>query len=354
MKLLQTFAISSLHLNLLFIIPEILIAVIILSVILVKIYIENKEYKGGSYYQITRLPYLSVRHDIGRYGEYLTYKCLKDFESQGAKFLFNVYIPKENGETAEIDVLMICSKGLFVFESKNYSGWIFGSENQKSWYQTLPTGRGRSHKEAFYNPIMQNRSHIKYLRAYLDDQISMQSIITFSDRCTLKSVQTKSDDVSVINRYNVYATVSEICNRMPNQLLSDTQINDLYEKLYPCTQVDDTVKAQHIENINSSLQLNARTVVSQPAAPILPQKVENADNASIENGNSTHNDVVIEAPITEENETQIVSNSSKPLKCPKCGASLVLRTATRGANAGNQFYGCSNYPKCRYIQNIEK
>lgn len=354
MKLLQIFAISSSHFNLLFLIPEILVVTIILSIILVKI---NKEYKGSSYYKITKLPYLSVRLNIGRYGEYLTYKYLKDFESNGAKFLFNVYIPKENGETAEIDVLMLCSKGLFVFESKNYSGWIFGSENQKNWYQTLPTGRGRSHKESFYNPIMQNRSHIKYLRAYLDNQIPMYSIITFSDRCTLKSVQIKSDDVSVINRYNVYAVVSEICNRIPNQLFSDAQINNLYEKLYPCTQVDDIAKAQHIENINNNLQSKAKTAVSHPVqtvAPILPQKAENTDNAPIENEITQHSDIDIEPQTTAEGETQIDINSPQSLKCPKCGANLVLRTATRGANAGKQFYGCSNYPKCRYIQNVGK
>ena len=34
------------------------------------------------------------------------------------------------------------------------------------------------------------------------------------------------------------------------------------------------------------------------------------------------------------------------------GGTLVLRTAKKGANAGNSFYGCSNYPKCRYVQNI--
>ncbi len=32
--------------------------------------------------------------------------------------------------------------------------------------------------------------------------------------------------------------------------------------------------------------------------------------------------------------------------CPKCGAVMVRRTAKRGANAGNQFWGCSTYPKC--------
>ena len=39
--------------------------------------------------------------------------------------------------------------------------------------------------------------------------------------------------------------------------------------------------------------------------------------------------------------------------CPRCGGKLVLRTAKKGTNAGKQFYGCSNYPSCRYIRNIE-
>ena len=36
--------------------------------------------------------------------------------------------------------------------------------------------------------------------------------------------------------------------------------------------------------------------------------------------------------------------------CPRCGSELVLRTAKRGAHAGEQFYGCSSFPKCRYMQ----
>lgn len=40
------------------------------------------------------------------------------------------------------------------------------------------------------------------------------------------------------------------------------------------------------------------------------------------------------------------------LICPKCGGELVLRTAKKGANAGTQFYGCSNYPNCKYTKNL--
>ena len=37
--------------------------------------------------------------------------------------------------------------------------------------------------------------------------------------------------------------------------------------------------------------------------------------------------------------------------CPKCGAAMARRTARRGANAGNQFWGCSTYPKCHAVVN---
>ncbi|HIW74853.1 MAG TPA: topoisomerase DNA-binding C4 zinc finger domain-containing protein [Firmicutes bacterium] len=39
--------------------------------------------------------------------------------------------------------------------------------------------------------------------------------------------------------------------------------------------------------------------------------------------------------------------------CPRCGSKLVIRTAAKGNRMGKQFWGCSNYPQCRYIQNID-
>lgn len=33
--------------------------------------------------------------------------------------------------------------------------------------------------------------------------------------------------------------------------------------------------------------------------------------------------------------------------CPRCSSTMLARKATRGRNAGNMFYGCSNYPKCK-------
>jgi restriction system protein len=38
--------------------------------------------------------------------------------------------------------------------------------------------------------------------------------------------------------------------------------------------------------------------------------------------------------------------------CPKCGSVMVLREARRGANVGQKFWGCPNFPKCRGTRNL--
>jgi len=146
-------------------------------------------------------------------------------------------------------VLLICSKGIFVFESKNYSGWIFGNELQKNWTQILPKSKGYSNKEYFYNPIMQNASHIKHLKNLIGENVPMHSIIVFSDRCTLKDITIKSAGISVINRYHLKPIVMHIYNQIQTDFLTETEIYDIYNELYPYTQVSYEEKAQHIERI---------------------------------------------------------------------------------------------------------
>jgi ssDNA-binding Zn-finger/Zn-ribbon topoisomerase 1 len=56
-------------------------------------------------------------------------------------------------------------------------------------------------------------------------------------------------------------------------------------------------------------------------------------------------------------EPQMEEKQQKPeaenLVCPRCGAPMVKRIAKKGANVGNEFYGCSNFPKCRCIIDIQ-
>ena len=98
-------------------------------------------YRRSSYYKITKNKFSKLNK--GEVGEYLIWKELKGFERKGGKFLFNLYIPKPNDETTEIDVVFLHPRGFFVIESKNYNGWIFGNEKNRYWTQTLPMGRGQ-------------------------------------------------------------------------------------------------------------------------------------------------------------------------------------------------------------------
>lgn len=168
-------------------------------------------------------------HEKGKHLEQLTYRSLRHLERHGSKFLLNTRIPRTNGETTEIDVLLICSKGIIVFECKNYDGWIFGDEVQHKWTQTLPKGRGRCHKEYFYNPIMQNSTHIKYLKQFVGKNVPMWSVIVFSDNCVFKNVTVRSQ-VNVIQHYEVATVVAGIFSHA-DDIYTESEINAIYNNI---------------------------------------------------------------------------------------------------------------------------
>lgn len=120
---------------------------------------KKKKYEKTLYFVQTGNPFNKVMQDIGLIGEYFTYQCIAPLNGY-KKFIFNCYLPKADGETTEVDVILLHESGIYVFESKNYSGWIFGNESQTFWTQTLPSGKGKSQKSRFFNPIMQNAGHI--------------------------------------------------------------------------------------------------------------------------------------------------------------------------------------------------
>ena len=84
--------------------------------------------------------------------------------------------------TTQIDHVVVSPFGIFVIETKNYSGWIFGAEDTKKWKQTFKT----TPAQYFYNPIKQNWGHIYALaeRLQLDTRI-FKPIVVFSDDCEL-------------------------------------------------------------------------------------------------------------------------------------------------------------------------
>ena len=250
----------------------------------------------------------------GKHGEKLTENELKLVYSFGrrGKTLRNLYIPKSNGDTSEIDVVYITQKGIFVFESKNYSGWIFGDEKGTYWTAMLPNRE----KNRFYNPIKQNRTHIKWLGAYVGPEVPLFSIIVFSERCELKKVTVESEDIMVIKRDRTYAAVRDIWDSVPD-VLSEDEVSELYKKLKILTEVNSSVKTAHVESIKKRYDPE-----STPDSPKIP----------------TFSGVHKQSPEVRT--------------CPRCGSPLVIRKTKKGPNAGQQFYGCSAFPKCRYTEKI--
>lgn len=75
----------------------------------------------------------------GIYGETLTKEILERLTFQHKTFT-NLYLPYK-GKTVEIDIVLVTLKGIYVIESKNYSGWIYGHPIQQYWTQTLSKGK---------------------------------------------------------------------------------------------------------------------------------------------------------------------------------------------------------------------
>lgn len=264
---------------------------------------------------------ISLLHDamsddrrVGRKGERLTVKKLKLVNALGrrGKIVRNVYLPKENGESTEIDILYITRKGIFVIESKNYSGWIFGDEMSLYWAATLPNGE----KNYFYNPVRQNQSHIHWLSLYLQKEIPLFSLIVFSERCELKKITLDSKEVCVIKRNRLSAAIRKIWKKTEDAL-TEEEVDWVYQALEERTKVDRATKAAHIRNIEERYSEDA-----------------------------------IRALLKKQNKKKWWKIWQRKKTCPNCGGQLVLRTAMRGANAGSQFYGCSNYPKCRFTKPV--
>lgn len=286
---------------------------LLLILIVFIVYIVKKTlYKKTEYYRQTQNPYLKLWFDKGLLGEFYIYKYLKPLSGY-KRYLFNLYLPKEDGETTELDVVLLHESGIYVFESKNYSGWIFGTESQQYWTQTLPAGKGRSQKRQFFNPIFQNKGHLKWLQAFLSDQtLPLYSYIVFSDRCTLKNITLTTGKHFVVNRYDLLSDLQKNIAKTGVQLSSD-KIDALFEKLYPLTQVEKSKKIQHIKNIKQKKQ---------------------------------------EITASQNSPTEEKKSTVKERVCPRCGGKLMIRTAAKGNRQGKKFLGCSNYPKCRYIENL--
>ena len=208
------------------------------------------QYYQSAYFKGTRKRYLPVIQDTGKRGEYLLYKELKDFEKTGARFLFNTYLPQSSGQTTEIDVMMIHSTGVFVFENKNYAGWIFGSPDDTTWLQRFQKSNGATiQEERFFNPIKQNDVHVRALQRAVPGDLPIYSVIVFGNRCELKNLsESITEHYTLCRTYSVQSNVSRI-GVIEGRTMKQEQVEQIYNVLFPYSQVSDRVKRAHVADI---------------------------------------------------------------------------------------------------------
>lgn len=122
----------------------------------------------------------------GKLGEYIVQYHAKKILNEDYILLNDLTFLDQDNQTTQIDHILLSPYGIFVIETKNYKGWIFGSSHQKMWTQKIYKS---SHK--FQNPLHQNYKHIKVLDGLLkdliDSNLSIHGLIVFVPNCEFKT-----------------------------------------------------------------------------------------------------------------------------------------------------------------------
>ncbi len=180
--------------------------------------------------------------NAGQFGEYMIEYALNSLKGEYV-ILKNIYVPIRNQRT-EIDLLMIHEKGIFVFESKNYNGSIYGKANELNWIEKTKKGN----KYTFYNPIKQNNTHIIAIAKYLSlPKKAFSSYIVFSKRSKLKKIPKNTEQVVILKRNKMLKKLRKELKQR-EVIYTKQQIKQFKAKIKPLTNVSKKVKKEHIEN----------------------------------------------------------------------------------------------------------
>ncbi|ULQ61015.1 NERD domain-containing protein [Brucepastera parasyntrophica] len=222
----------------------------------------------------------------GLLGESKVAKRLRELPDEEYRVFNNIYL-KIKDSSIQIDHIVVSLYGIYIIETKNFSGWIFGRENQEYWTQVI-----YKNKEKFRNPIKQNLAHIKSLKYILSnfENIKYYSIIVFAGTAELKNIVSETP---VIYDHQIVRIISLYRDE---KIISRMEFEDIISIINENIIQEEDIESKHIQNIYG-------------------KKYE---------------------------KEQKINNKI----CPKCGGVLVIREGPYG-----KFYGCSNYPNCRFTLN---
>ena len=311
--------------------------------------------------------------------------------------LNNITLPLADGGSTQIDHVIVSRYGIFVIETKNYKGWIFGNEKQRQWTQVI---MGRKYK--FQNPLRQNYLHIKTLSDLLELEMSyFHSMIAFIGECELKTCDELPEHVltsgmasyikkkqdKMLTDEEVKAIVEQIESNRFSKSWRTNRAHKAYLKEKHGPSNKQPSDKPNVQSVNTSenqpasepivkqplkrttlqsrevLRWSGQTEVEAVDAPFVPSsnvlpisQLINDDSVFITPFEVLESEPKIEKAATKEPfiieqvEASVVSANTPA--CPKCNGEMVKRVAKKGQQQGQTFFGCSQFPKCRGVVNI--
>jgi hypothetical protein len=182
--------------------------------------------------------FLKTPKGKGWIGEMIV-RCKLKKTKIGERYVINdLRLRVNNGKTCQIDHVLINKNGVFVIETKNYSGRIYGKENQLEWTQTFKSGR----KRKFYNPIRQNKTHVYHISELIGYKYPIISVVV------MVKGNIRYIDADGVCSLRGLKKITDSCE----YYLTEQQMQNAYNILWNAN--DRTItNREHIRNISRTL-----------------------------------------------------------------------------------------------------
>ncbi|MCQ2367417.1 MAG: NERD domain-containing protein [Kiritimatiellae bacterium] len=183
--------------------------------------------------------YLRSAKGKGVLGEKLVSMRLRDGLGPEYEILNDIYLPTQDGATTQIDHVVVSKYGIFVVETKNYSGWIFGDAKAAKW-----TKSDYGKKSQFQNPMRQNYRHICALSENLG--IPKDYFIGIVAFCGTGEFKTEMPEGVVYSR-----RAAKYIKSYSSQIIKDEQVHEIAEVIleWQATLSKQQIAA-HVQNLN--------------------------------------------------------------------------------------------------------
>jgi len=199
---------------------------------------------------------------IGELGEYKIDIQLDQLPKEN-KYLSDILVPNQKAKSgySQIDHVVITHYGIFVIETKNYQGTIYGGKDRNTW---LVNGKFK-----MMNPFSQNFGHIQSLKSLIDKKFedNFISIVSFTKRCTLKidsdfrkihSNELLIYDIELSDYISRKLSVLKITHE--SQIITEAEISEIYNEFSNANITDPQVRKEHI----TALKENSIKSVDEP------------------------------------------------------------------------------------------